>query len=228
MNAQRLLIVDDEPQLIRVLSPSLAAAGYEIETANTAGEALRAVSKRRFDAIILDLGLPDADGKDVISRVRNVASVPIIVLSARDEEREKIAALDLGANDFVSKPFTMGELMARVRAALRQRQGSPREIARIGQLEFDFTLRRFRGHGREVRLSPREAKLLRLFTDNLESVMTHEHISEAVWGPDQNVEPQFVRVLVANLRQKVEADPTRPKLIITEAGIGYRMRQPSE
>lgn len=226
MTAHRLLIVDDEPQLIRVLSPSFAAAGYEVDSAGNVGDALRAVSKASFDAIILDLGLPDGDGKQVIAGVRRLTNVPIIVLSARDAEQEKIEALDLGANDFVSKPFTMGELMARVRAALRQRKRGAQEACRVGHLEVDFATRRARVQGKPVRLSPREAKLLRAFTQNIESVLTHDHIIAAVWGPDQFVEPQFVRVLVANLRQKIELDPASPQLIVTEAGVGYRMCQP--
>ena len=226
MSEHRLLIVDDEPQLIRVLSPSFAAAGYEVESASNAEEALNALANKVFDAMILDLGLPDLDGKQVIARIREVANVPIIVLSARDAEQEKIDALDLGANDFVSKPFKTGELMARVRAVLRQKMSMSKDACRIGHLDVDYSARRVRVRGKEVRLSPRELKLLRAFTDRLDTVLTHSHIIGAIWGADQDIEPQFVRVLVGNLRQKIEIDPTRPQLIVTESGVGYRMKRP--
>jgi two-component system KDP operon response regulator KdpE len=228
MSESRLLIVDDEPQLVRVLLPSFVAAGYEVSSATNAGEALQAVAARSFDAIILDLGLPDLDGKEVIARVRARSDAPIIVLSARDGEQEKIDALDLGANDFVNKPFNIGELMARVRAALRHRRPSAAagEALRIGHLDVDFATRRVRVKGKEVRLSPREFKLLRVFTERLDEVLTHRQIVAAVWETDENIEAQFVRVLVANLRQKIELDPKRPQLVVTEAGIGYRLRAP--
>jgi two-component system KDP operon response regulator KdpE len=230
MSEARLLIVDDEPQLLRVLRPSLAAAGYEVEAAANAAEALRAAAATRFDLVILDLGLPDMDGKDLIARLREWSDLPIIVLSARDAEQEKIAALDRGANDFVNKPFGIGELMARLRAVLRNRQRRAHggDAVAIGHLHVDFAARRMRVKGKEVRPSPREWKLLRAFTEHVDEVLTHKQIVAAVWGPEEDIEAQFVRVLVANLRQKVELDPGNPQLIVTESGVGYRMCAPGD
>ncbi|MGE0828730.1 MAG: response regulator transcription factor [Hyphomonadaceae bacterium] len=226
MSAGRLLVVDDEPQILRVLKPSLAAAGYEIESAATAGEALSSVAQRAFDAIILDLGLPDMDGKDVISRVRGWSNAPIVVLSARHAEQEKIEALDRGANDFVNKPFSIGELMARLRAVLRARDIPDKQSDKfaVAHLEVDFTTRRMRVKGQDVRPSPRELRLLRAFAEHLGQVLTHKQIVAAVWGAEEEIDPQFVRVLIGNLRQKVELDPARPQLIVTEPGVGYRMQ----
>lgn len=231
MTAARLLIVDDEPQILRALRPGLTAAGYDVESAGEAREALQAIAARAFDIIIVDLGLPDMDGKDLIAQARQWTQTPILVLSARDAEQEKIAALDIGANDFVNKPFSIGELMARLRAMLRSQpsRASGADRVTIGHLEIDFATRRMRVAGKEVRPSPREFKLLRAFTEHLDQVLTHKQIVAAVWGADEPVETQFVRVLVGNLRQKIELDPARPGLIVTEPGIGYRMRgEPSD
>lgn len=221
----RLLIVDDEPQILRALRPGLETAGYAVEAVGTAGEALQAIAARSFDVLIVDLGLPDMDGKDLIARAREWTDTPIIVLSARDAEQEKISALDLGANDFVNKPFSIGELMARLRASTRARTGRApvADLVTIEHLEIDFGARRMRVSGKEVRPSPREIKLLRAFTERRGEVLTHKQIVAAVWGADEEVETQFVRVLVGNLRQKIEIDPARPTLIVTEPGIGYRM-----
>lgn len=224
----RLLIIDDEPQILRALRPGLIAAGYEVESAGDGAEALQTIATGAYDAIIVDLGLPDMDGKDVIARTREWTDTPIIVLSARHAEEEKIAALDLGANDFVAKPFGIGELMARLRAVMRV-HGARATIAdkvAIGHLEIDFANRRMKVSGKEVRPSPRELRLLRAFTQHLGAVLTHKQIVAAVWGVDEQIETQFVRVLVGNLRQKVERDPARPSLIVTEPGIGYRLVDP--
>lgn len=228
MKGPRLLIVDDEPQILRALRPGLGAAGYEVESAGAARDALHMIASSAFDVVIIDLGLPDMDGKELISRVRGWTDVPIIVLSARDAEQEKIAALDLGANDFVNKPFGIGEMMARLRAVLRTRttRAASSDRLKVEHLEVDFDARRMHVAGKEVRPSPRELKLLRAFTQRLGQVLTHKQIVAAVWGPGENVEAQFVRVLVGNLRQKVEKDPARPSLIVTEPGVGYRMGRP--
>jgi two-component system KDP operon response regulator KdpE len=179
-----------------------------------------------FDLIILDLGLPDLDGKDFIVQARQQTGVPILVLSARHGEDEKVAALDLGAVDFVGKPFSIGELMARVRAALRsQSAGSGARVELVrDELIADFDARRIRVRGKDIKLSPREAKLLRAFKDRAGQVLTHSDIVTAVWGGGGAIDPQFVRVLVGNLRQKVEKDPARPSIILTEPGQGYRFR----
>lgn len=225
MKAARLLIVDDEPQIVRALRPGLGAAGYEVEAVGAAKDALGAIAARAFDVIIVDLGLPDMDGKDLIARAREWTDTPILVLSARDEEREKISALDIGANDFVNKPFSIGELMARLRALLRTRSARSRAESgiTIEHLEIDFDARRTRVLGKDVRLSPREWSLLRAFVERHEEVLSHKQIVAAVWGAEANVEAQFVRVLVGNLRQKIEKDPARPALIVTEPAVGYRL-----
>jgi two-component system KDP operon response regulator KdpE len=230
MSVARLLIVDDEPQILRALRPGLEAAGYIVESAGAANEALQAIAAGGFDIIIVDLGLPDMDGKDLIARAREWTDTPIIVLSARHAEEEKIAALDLGANDFVNKPFSFNELMARLRAALRLRANrvAKPDIVKIAHLEIDFTTRRMRVAGKDVRPSPRELKLLRAFTQQAGAVLTHKQIAAAVWGSDETIETQFVRVLIGNLRQKIERDPARPTLVITEPGIGYRLGDESE
>lgn len=226
MNTARLLLVDDEPQIVRALRPALLASGYLVDDARTAGEALAAVAAKQFDLIILDLGLPDLDGKEFMVRARRHTNSPIVVLSARHGEEEKVAALDLGANDYVSKPFSIGELMARVRVALRSR--SPAEKGRdelvLGDLRADFEARRVRVGNRDFKLSPREAKLLRALAQKPGQILSHKDIVAAVWGEDAEVDAQFVRVLVGNLRQKIEKDPARPSVLITEPGLGYRIR----
>jgi two-component system KDP operon response regulator KdpE len=226
MKNARLLVVDDEPQILRALRPGLEAAGCEVESVGDATEALQAVAARPFDVLIIDLGLPDMDGKDLITKVREFNDTPILVLSARHAEEEKIAALDLGANDFVNKPFGIGELMARLRVIMRMRGARAQQSDRmtVGHLDIDFVRGRMKVAGKEVKPSPRELKLLRAFTQRLDEVLTHKQIVAAVWGPDQEIEAQFVRVLVGNLRQKIELDPARPTLVITEPGVGYRMR----
>lgn len=225
MKGARLLIVDDEPQILRSLTPGLVAAGCDVESVGTANDALRAAAGNNFDVLIVDLGLPDMDGKDLIAKVREWSDTPIIVLSARHAESEKIAALDLGANDFVNKPFSIGELMARLRVVMRLRTNTAARNDRIaiGHLDIDFDAKRVRVAGKEVRPSPREFRLLRALVQNLGAVITHKQIVAAVWGADEAIETQFVRVLVGNLRQKIELDPARPTLILTEPGVGYRM-----
>lgn len=226
MSNPRLLVVDDEPQILRALNPGLSAGGYDVVTASNASGALQAIASQAFDVIILDLGLPDLDGKQVIEQAREWVTTPILVLSARDSEQEKIAALDMGANDFVNKPFSIGELMARLRALRRVQAASRAESASevtVAHLVIDFAHRKMTVFGKVVRPSPRELKLLRAFTQHLGQVLTHKQIVTAVWGPEAVIDPQFVRVLIGNLRQKIEKVPARPTLIVTESGIGYRM-----
>jgi len=224
-DAQTVLIVDDEPQILRFLGPALSAAGYAVVTASAGKAAIEAMAGSPPEAMILDLGLPDIDGKEVIARVREFSTVPIIVLSARDLEAEKIAALDLGADDFVNKPVGVGELLARLRATLRARQrltaGSSKLTA--GDLEIDFSARRVFLEGDEVKLSPREYALLRTLAAHVGGVVTHKQVIAAVWGADSDVDAQFVRVLVAQLRSKLEAEPSTPRYVLTEPGVGYRL-----
>jgi two-component system KDP operon response regulator KdpE len=224
-NLGRLLMVDDEPQIIRALTPALAAAGFTVSTADNGEGALSQLAGEPSEVVILDLGLPDMDGKEVIQRIREWSDCPIIVLSARDLESEKIAALDLGADDFVNKPVGVGELLARIRAVLRgrERRFSAQPRFQFGELEINFPARRVMVQGEEVRLTPREYQLLRILAGHAGQVVTHRQIITAVWGTDTNADAQFVRVLMAQLRQKLERDPSSPELLMTEPGIGYRL-----
>jgi two-component system, OmpR family, KDP operon response regulator KdpE len=225
MSSNRLLIVDDEPQIVRALTPALAAAGFEVVGAVNGEQAMSLLAGDPCDVVILDLGLPDIDGKDVILRVREWSDVPMIVLSARDLESEKIAALDAGADDFVNKPVGVGELLARLRAVMRgrERRFSAQPRFQFGELEINFPARRVMVQGEEIRLTPREYQLLRILAGHAGQVVTHKQIIMAVWGADSNADAQFVRVLMAQLRQKLEADPASPTLLLTEPGIGYRL-----
>ena len=221
----RVLVVDDEPAIHRFLTPALLANDYEVLKADNGSDALRQIAADAPDIVILDLGLPDMDGKDVIARVREWSSVPIIVLSARDREAEKITALDRGADDFVNKPFGVGELMARLRAALRHRMQRNGEtpIVSVGGLEIDVLRRRVAWQGSEVSLSPKEFDLLAFLARHAGKVVTHRQILTAVWGPAHEHDTQYLRVYVGQLRQKIEPNPSDPHFILTEPGIGYRM-----
>jgi two-component system KDP operon response regulator KdpE len=220
-----ILLVDDEPQLVRVLAPVLTTIGYEVSVAPTGNEALSQLAKEGYDAVILDLGLPDIDGKAVIETIRGWSDVPIVVLSARDIEQEKIAALDLGADDFVNKPFGVGELLARLRATMRgrERRFSSRSRFKAGDLEIDFAARLVWVQGDDIRLTPREYDLLRALARHAGRVVTHRQLIAAVWGPEAEVDAQFVRVLVGQLRQKLEQNPGDPRIVLTEPGLGYRL-----
>lgn len=222
--AMRVLVVDDEPQIQRFLKPSLAAAGYEVASAADGREALKLIATTAPDVVVLDLGLPDMDGKDVIASVREWSQVPIIVLSARDREAEKIAALDLGADDYVNKPFGIGELMARLRTALRHkaRESGETEVFRTGDLVVDTVKRLVTLQGERVRLTPKEYDLLHVLTRHAGRVVTHRQLLQAVWGPAHVEDTQYLRVFVGQLRQKIERDPTEPRFVLTEPGVGYR------
>ena len=227
MVAPRVLVVDDEPQIQRFLRPALAAAEFEVITAATAAEARRLIATRAPDLVILDLGLPDADGKTVIADVRAFSEVPIIVLSARDREAEKIAALDLGADDYVEKPFGIGELLARIRSALRHRAAAserPAEHFSAGPLSIDFPRRLVAVDGKPVHLTPKEFELLHHLSRHPGRVLTHKQLLTNVWGPAHADDVQYLRVTIGQLRAKLEADATSPKLILTEPGVGYRLQ----
>ena len=219
-----VLVIDDEPQIHRFLGPALAAAGFETLRADTAAEGLRAIAQRRPDAVILDLGLPDMDGKTALERLRAFFEGPVLILSARDHESEKIEALDLGADDYVEKPFGVGELLARLRAALRR--GRPGEAPAgpmiAGELEIDLADRIVRRDGARVRLSPKEFELLARLVEAGGKVLTHRQLLTAVWGPAHAHDVQYLRVFVGQLRQKLEPDPAAPRHIVTETGVGYR------
>ena len=222
----RVLIVDDEPQILRFLRPSLGAAGYEVIEAHDGAGALKRAAADAPDVIVLDLGLPDRDGKDVIRSIRAWSKVPIVILSARDREAEKIEALDLGADDYVNKPVGVGELMARLRTALRHRAQDAGEISvyRSGALTVDVPAHRVSVDGREVHLTPREFGLLSLLVRHAGKVVTHHQLLTAVWGPAHSEDTQYLRVYVGQLREKLEKDANEAQLILTEPGVGYRLR----
>ena len=226
----RVLVVDDEPAIHRFLTPVLLAHDYEVLRADTGADALRLLAANPPDVVVLDLGLPDLDGKDVIARVRAWSDVPIVVLSAREREGEKIAALDLGADDFVNKPFGVAELMARLRAALRHRMQRSGEmpVVRIGGLEIDVAHRRVMRDGQELKLTRREFDLLSVLARHAGKVVTHKQILHAVCGPAHEQDTQYLRTYVGQLRQKVEPDPSDPSVVLTEPGIGYRLAEPKE
>ncbi|MBC6981273.1 response regulator [Caulobacter sp. 17J80-11] len=220
----RVLVVDDEPQIHRFLGPALDAAGYEVVRADDGAAGLRELARKAPDAVVLDLGLPDMDGKEALAKARAFYDGPILILSARDRETEKIDALDLGADDYVEKPFGIGELLARLRVALRhrvQREGvSP--VVRAGDLEIDLVGRRVVRAGQVVRLSPKEYDLLARLVEGGGKVTTHRQLLTAVWGPAHVEDVAYLRVFVGQLRQKLEADPAAPRRILTEPGVGYR------
>lgn len=225
MSEHRVLIVDDEPQILRFLKPSLVAAGYDVVAAATGKEALKAAATSAPDIIVLDLGLPDMDGKEVIRELRTWSTTPIVVLSARDREAEKIAALDLGADDYINKPFGIGELTARLRTALRhtaQRAGEQTRF-KAGTLEVDVLAHTVTIDGKPAKLTPKEFELLAVLVRNAGRVVTHRQILTAVWGPAHTEDLQYLRVFIGQLRQKIQRSPESPELIATEPGIGYRL-----
>ena len=220
----RILVIDDEPQIHRFLGPALEASGYEPVRAETAAAGLREIARRAPDAVVLDLGLPDLDGKEALQKARAFYEGPILILSARDRETEKIDALDLGADDYVEKPFGVGELLARLRVALRHRlrdQGAE-PVVTAGDLTIDLVKRLVTRAGEAIRLSPREYDLLAQLVQGAGKVMTHRHLLTAVWGPAHEQDVQYLRVFVGQLRQKIEPDASAPALIVTEPGVGYR------
>lgn len=222
----RILLVEDELHIVRALTPALLAEGYQVTAVMNGGDAIAGLATDGFDAILLDLGLPDMDGKTVIAKAREWSEVPILIISARHQEGEKIQALDLGADDYIDKPFAMGELMARLRAVLRgrDRRFSSNSFFKAGTLEIDFSARVVRVQGEPVHLTPREYDLMRALARHAGRVITHRQIVAAVWGGAEMIEAQSVRVLVAQLRQKIEVEASRPRIILTEQGLGYRMR----
>ena len=224
-----ILVVEDEELMRRVLHVALRSQGYEVAEAATGNQALLKIRARTPDAIILDLGLPDMDGAQVASYVREEHEVPIIVLSARGEEQHQIRALDAGANDYVTKPFREGELMARIRAALRSTNHTPeRNELRIGDLRIDALGRRVFLKNNEVILTPTEFKLLHLLASEAGRVMSHSHLLREVWGPSHVDELQYLRVYMKQLRQKIEDDPAQPQRLLTTPGVGYRLaRRPA-
>jgi two-component system, OmpR family, KDP operon response regulator KdpE len=222
----RVLVVDDESQILRALQTSLRGAGYEVETATTGEQALTAAALRTPDAVILDLVLPDIRGTDVCRELRTWTTVPVIVLSVVGDEAEKVAALDAGADDYVTKPFGVDELLARLRAALRRAEPSAEPIYEIGELRVDLEARDVLFAGTPVQLTPHEFNLLRLLAQNEGKLLTHGTILREVWGQAYADESHYLHVYVSQLRRKLEPDPARPRYILTEPGVGYRLVDP--
>ena len=220
----RVLVVDDEPQIVRGLKVILGNAGYRVDEAATKQDALDAVSARPPDAIVLDLILPDGDGVEVATDIRKWSQVPIVVLSAVGDERQKVRALDAGADDYVTKPFGSEELLARMRAVLRRRSDEGDAPVRIGDLEVDLADRSVRRDGEEIHLTPIEFDLLRQLAQHPGRLVTHRQLLQEVWGPGYEDETHYLRVHFAHIRAKLEPDPSNPTYVITEPGIGYRLR----
>ena len=224
-NLPRVLVVDDEKAIQRFLKNALSSAEFLVHLADSGKEALTAAMAVRPDLIILDLGLPDMDGVEVLRRLREWTKVPVIILSVRDREDEKVTALDSGADDYVTKPFGIGELLARMRVALRKSiQESPEPVYRVDGLEVDLERRRVVSQGEEVQLTPTEYDLLRLLVTHAGKVLTHNQILRQIWGPAYLEQPHLLRVNISNLRRKIEPEPNRPRYILTELGVGYRLK----
>jgi two-component system, OmpR family, KDP operon response regulator KdpE len=224
---EHVLVVDDEPHILRALGVILRTAGYEVATAATKTEALDAVSVRPPDAMVLDLVLPDGSGVDVTSEVRTWSSLPIIVLSALGDEREKVRALDVGADDYITKPFGTEELLARLRAVLRRAGDEPDDpVVTVGSLSIDLGDRRVARDGQEIHLTPIEFDILRELASHAGKLVTQRQLLQTVWGPGYDLETHYLRVHVAHIRAKIEPDPSHPSYLITEPGVGYRLRDP--
>lgn len=220
----KILIIDDEPEIRKLLKVGLSPHGYDLVEAATGEEGVYQAAMWRPDIIILDIGLPDLEGFAVISRIREWSKIPIIILSVWEQENDKVKALDLGADDYLTKPFSIGELMARIRVALRHqanRQDEP--VITIGELDVDISRRQVRVKGKEIHLTPIEYDLLKILATNTGKVVTHRHLLSTIWGQDGQDHSQYLRIYISQLRKKIEKDPNRPQYILTESGVGYRM-----
>jgi two-component system KDP operon response regulator KdpE len=225
-----VLIIDDEVQIRRFLRAGFELADFSVLEAETAEAGLRAATLRPVDLIVVDLGLPDFDGAEIVERVRSWSTMPIIVLSVRSREEEKVRLLELGADDYVVKPFGMAELLARARAALRrQTRGTGQDsIVRIGALAIDLAARAVTIGEERLQLSPKEYRLLQILAQHAGNVVTHQHLLKEVWGVKHVEDAHYLRIFVRKLRRKIEKDPTRPSILLTELGVGYRLAQTSE
>jgi two-component system KDP operon response regulator KdpE len=227
VSGARILVVDDERQILRALQTSLRGAGYEVETAETAETALAAAAMRPPEALIVDLVLPDGTGTELVRELRTWSSAPVIVLSAVGDEREKVAALDAGADDYVTKPVGIDELIARLRAVLRRATPSAEPVLTIGELELDLEKRELRVGAKPVHLTPHQFDLLRVLAVHEGKLLTHRTILQEVWGPGYGSESNLLHVHVSQLRRKIEPDPARPRYLLTEPGAGYRLVHPA-
>jgi two-component system, OmpR family, KDP operon response regulator KdpE len=227
MSAGRILIIDDEPQIRRVLKTTLVGAGYEITDVRSGEEALLRMREENFDLVLLDMNMPGQGGMATCREIRKFVDLPIIVLTVRDTEDDKVRALDAGADDFVTKPFSTPELLARIRAALRRSptspEGGPQEV-RFGEAAIDFGSRRLTVGGADVRLTPKEYELLRYLVSHANKAIPHRELLQAVWGPDYGDQVEYLRVFIKQLRRKLEAVPEKPEFILTEPWVGYRFK----
>ena len=222
MNKPVVLVVDDEPQILRVMRASLPIRGYEVLTASSGEEALNQLSKQVPDLVILDLAMPEMSGLEVCRRVREFSSVPIIVLSAKGSESDKVAALDLGADDYVTKPFGMDELLARVRAVLRRLSSTNDRVLVVGDVTIDIDEHRVVVGGKEIRLTPKEFDVFKYLVNNAGKVVTHRALLQTVWGWESTDQTEYLRVFINQLRRKIEMDASHPRYLITEPWVGYR------
>ena len=227
MSTPLVLVVDDEPQILRALQASLRGAGYDVVTAATAAEAISTAATRKPDAVVLDLVLPDGSGIDVCRELRAWSDVPVLILSAVGEEADKVAALDAGVDDYVTKPFGVEELLARLRAALRRTGPTGDPVLRVGDVEVDLEQHAVTVAGRPVQLTPTEFRMLALLARNPGRLLTHRAILREVWGPAYGDEAHYLHVYVSQLRRKIEPDPARPRTLLTELGAGYRLVDPA-
>ncbi len=229
MSAASILVVDDEPQLRRVIRTLLAAKGYEVSEARSATEALERIRAAEYDLALLDINMPETTGIEVCRQVREHSEMPIIILTVRSAESDKVAALDAGADDYVTKPFGAQELLARIRAALRRSTITPKhELSRLrlGEIEINFASRQVKTAGTEVRLTSKEFDLLLYFAAHANQTLTHRELLQAVWGPDYGEEQEYLRVFINRLRKKIEPSPKSPRFLLTEPWVGYRLRLP--
>jgi len=231
MSAGKILVVDDDPQIRRVMKVTLVGNNYEVIEARTGEDAIDKVTEEMPSLVLLDMNMPGMGGLETCRALRTGSDVPVIILSVRNTEKDKVAALDAGADDYVTKPFGIEELLARIRAALRRSpsapEGGPHGFSAPG-LEIDFETRRLRVQGKEVRLTPKEFELLRYLVAHAGKPVSHRELLQAVWGPDYGDEPEYLRVFINQLRKKIEANPAQPRYVLTEPWVGYRFQAPSE
>ena len=226
MSAGRILVVDDDPQIRRVMRVTLTGQGYEVDDVKNGDAALEKLRDARFDLVLLDMNMPGLSGIEACRLIRGQSEIAIVMLTVRDSEEDKVAALDAGADDYVTKPYNAPELLARIRAALRRTpwtQG-PAGPMKLGSVEVDFDTRRVMSRGRQVRLTPKEFELLRYFVMHANKVLSHRELLQAVWGPDYGDQVDYLRVFVNQLRKKIEADPSNPAILLTEPWVGYRLQ----
>ena len=220
----RVLVIDDEPQIRKLLKVSLGAHGYDVHESMSGMDSVVQAADIKPDLVILDLGLPDIDGKEVVRRLREWSDVPILILTARDQEKEKIDALDAGADDYITKPFSMGELLARMRVSVRRSAHAGEDpVIQCGDLSIDLAQRRVTVDAQEIKLTPTEYDIIKILAQNAGKVLTHRQLLKAVWGDTYSDDTHYIRVYIGQLRRKIEPNPTQPRYIVTESGVGYRL-----